>query len=200
MTTSLHTNTPSSKAIILLHEIYGINNHINRTCAQWKKIGFEVYTPKLYPHSNAFDYSQQETAYQHFMTMSGFNSAKIENLMYELKKKHKTLLVVGYSVGATLAWLAARSGYCDGVICYYGSRIRDYCDIAPPCPTLVLIARHEKSFNTIAMKQQLQILPNVYCTLFDASHGFCDADSPSFDPIMADKVSEKINWFIENMC
>ncbi|MDI5811330.1 DUF535 family protein, partial [Salmonella enterica subsp. enterica serovar Anatum] len=42
------------------------------------------------------------------------------------------------SVGATLAWLSAASGLCDGVVCYYGSRIRQYLHLAPLCPTLVI--------------------------------------------------------------
>lgn len=37
------------KAIILLHEIYGINAHIQRTAATWRSRGFDVYTPALFP-------------------------------------------------------------------------------------------------------------------------------------------------------
>lgn len=189
---------PTSKAVILLHEIYGINNHIHREHKIWKQKGFDVYVPELFPHATPYEYSQQEVAYRHFIDNTGFDTAKVTSLISELRGRYTTLLLVGYSVGATLAWLAARSGKCDGIICYYGSRIREYMDIAPSCPALILIARHEKSFNTRVMEQYLQKLPNVHCAMFDACHGFCDADSPSFNSDIADEASEKVDLFIEH--
>ena len=37
------------KAIVLLHEIYGINAHIQRSAATWRSRGFDAYTPALFP-------------------------------------------------------------------------------------------------------------------------------------------------------
>lgn len=190
---------PASKAVILLHEIYGINDHIVRVRKHWEQRGFDVYIPPLYPHTAPFEYSQQDAAYRHFMDHSGFDTAQVTSLMSELKTRYTTLLLVGYSVGATLAWLAARREDCDGIICYYGSRIREHCDIAPPCPALILIARHETSFDPHVMLQQLRALPNVHCAMFDAHHGFCDSDSPSFHPVMADRAAGAVDVFIQQM-
>lgn len=50
------------KAIVLLHEIYGINAHIQRTAATRRSRGFDAYTPALFPHSAPFAYEQQEQA------------------------------------------------------------------------------------------------------------------------------------------
>lgn len=58
------------KAIILLHEIYGINAHIQRTAATWRSRGFDVYTPALFPHSAPFAYEQQEQAWRHTLTIT----------------------------------------------------------------------------------------------------------------------------------
>ncbi len=94
-----------------------------------------------------FRYEQQEEAYRHFSANVGFDPAVVTTLLHELRTQYETLIVVGYSVGATLAWLSAASGLCDGVICYYGSRIRQYLHLAPLCPTLVIIARYEPAFD-----------------------------------------------------
>ena len=37
------------KAIVLLHEIYGLNAHIKRTAATWRSRGYAVFTPALFP-------------------------------------------------------------------------------------------------------------------------------------------------------
>ncbi|HEI6966057.1 TPA: dienelactone hydrolase family protein [Yersinia enterocolitica] len=185
----------NSNAVVLLHEIYGINDHIRRIRDEWLGREFDVYTPALFPHMTPFGYAQQDEAYRHFSENVGLNPISVVSLLSELRKKYTRLLVMGYSVGATLAWLAARNGLCDGVICYYGSRIRQYSDFAPSCPALVIIARYEPAFDTVVMQQELQKFPSVQCAMFDAYHGFCDADNPVFDDGLERQASAKVSTF-----
>ncbi|EDH3452657.1 dienelactone hydrolase family protein, partial [Salmonella enterica] len=104
-----------------------------------------------------------------------------------------------YSVGATLAWLSAASGLCDGVVCYYGSRIRQYLHLAPLCPTLVIVARYEPAFDPLAMRQALEKRPRVQCKMYDARHGFCDADSATFDAALSHQVMDDVTAFIRDI-
>lgn len=130
--------------------------------------GFDIYIPALFPHHTPFRYEQQEEAYRHFSANVGFDPAVVTTLLHDLRTQYETLIVVGYSVGATLAWLSAASGLCDGVICYYGSRIRQYLHLAPLCPALVIIARYEPAFDPLAMRQALEKRPpgcSVKCTM-----------------------------------
>ncbi|STV71309.1 dienelactone hydrolase family [Klebsiella michiganensis] len=73
------------KAIVLLHEIYGINAHIQRSAATWRSRGFDAYTPALFPHSAPFAYEQQEQAWRHFSDNVGFDTAAIVSLLAELR-------------------------------------------------------------------------------------------------------------------
>ena len=75
------------KAIVLLHEIYGINAHIQRSAATWRSRGFDAYTPALFPHSAPFAYEQQEQAWHHFSDNVGFDTAAIVSLLAELRAK-----------------------------------------------------------------------------------------------------------------
>ena len=96
----------------------------------------------------------------------GFDTAAIVSLLAELRAKYGTLILIGYSVGATLAWLAARSGLCDGAVCHYGSRIRQYCDAAPPCPTQDSPAMNRRSIPApckTSWRNILRGLPDVQC-------------------------------------
>lgn len=184
------------KAIVLLHEIYGINAHIQRSAATWRSRGFDAYTPALFPHSAPFAYELQEQAWRYFSDNVGFDTAAIVSLLAELRAKYGTLILIGYSVGATLAWLAARSGLCDGAVCHYGSRIRQYCDVAPPCPTQVILARHEPAFDPRDLQNELEKYPSVTCRMFNAQHGFCDADSPAWDARFAQQADEHTLRFL----
>lgn len=186
-------------AIVILHEIYGINAHIRRIRDIWQARGFDVFIPALFPHDTPFSYAQQEEAYRHFMRHTGFETTPVITLLNRLKIHYPMVLVVGYSVGATLAWLAARSGQCDGVICHYGSRIRQYSDIAPTCPALMIIARHESGFDTGIMQRKLNKFPSVQSYMFDARHGFCDADCSEFDDNLAQQAHDKVWDFIKRI-
>ncbi|EIY4985293.1 dienelactone hydrolase family protein [Klebsiella quasipneumoniae] len=185
----------NGNALILLHEIYGINDHIQSVRDKWQRLGFDVYTPALFPHSIPFEYVQQDEAYRHFSENVGFNPTSVVSLLSELREKYTTLLVMGYSVGATLAWLSAKSNLCDGVICHYGSRIRQYIDSAPLCPALIIIARDEQAFDTTMMRHELQKFPSVQCVMFDAYHGFCNPDSPTYDGELERQVYEIVSVF-----
>jgi dienelactone hydrolase len=184
------------KAIVLLHEIYGINAHIQRTADTWRSRGFDVFIPPLFPHSAPFRYEQQDIAYRHFCDNVGFDTSGIVSLLTELRAKYGTLILIGYSVGATLGWLAARSGLCDGAVCHYGSRIRQFSDTAPPCPTLVIIASDEPAFDPREMQYELERHPSVTCRMFNAQHGFCDADSLAWDACLAQQAAEAAEMFI----
>ncbi|MDI8841332.1 dienelactone hydrolase family protein, partial [Salmonella enterica subsp. enterica serovar Anatum] len=91
------------RAAIILHEIYGINAHIQRAGHEWMTRGFDIYIPALFPHHTPFRYEQQEEAYRHFSANVGFDPAVVTTLLHDLRTQYETLIVVGYSVGATLA-------------------------------------------------------------------------------------------------
>lgn len=188
--------TDSDRAIVLLHEIYGINAHMQRTAAAWESRGYDVYMPALFPHSTPFAYEQQEQAWRHFCDNVGFDTAGIVSLLSGLRARYATVVPIGYSVGATLAWLAARSGLCDGAVCHYGSRIRQFSDVAPPCPTQVIIASDEPAFDPRTMYNELEKIPSVTCRMFNARHGFCDADSQAWDARLARQAAEETERFV----
>lgn len=61
----------SRSAIIVLHEIYGINSFIEDTCAEYRQKGFDVYCPYLL--GRTFSYYEKEMAYEFFYSNSGLD-------------------------------------------------------------------------------------------------------------------------------
>ncbi|RDA61926.1 hypothetical protein DVH07_18460 [Hafnia paralvei] len=168
-------------SIIVLHEIYGINDHIQKVCAEYHEKGFDVFCPPLFFHDVPFKYSQQKEAYGHFVNHCLFNTSGIVSLLRDIRADYKKIILVGFSVGATMAWLSAESNLCDGIVCYYGSRIRDYLNISPNCPSLVILARFEKSFNPLALQKALINNTFVSCHILNSYHGFSDPYGSTFN-------------------
>lgn len=184
--------TDSDSVIIVLHEIYGINEHIKTVSKEYSEAGYDVICPDLIKYKS-FSYKQQEEAYQYFMDTIGFESAFVQTkrLVQRARKQYRRIFVSGYSIGATVAWMcSAVAGLCDGVIGYYGSRIRDYMDVVPKCPVLLIFSSEEESFN---VEETVDLLSGKKASAYilKAKHGFCDPFSGSYC-IAASKESKKL--------
>jgi len=160
-------------AIIILHEIYGINKFIEEVCEDYHGAGFDVFCPAMLKREG-FSYKDSLDAYDYFISEVGFAIYKeIEEQIERLKKSYKKVFVLGFSIGATIAWRCSENSVADGIICCYGSRIRDYLLVQPICPTLLLFAKYD-SFNVSEVINRLQDKKNVEAFELEAHHGFLD--------------------------
>ncbi|EAM5884554.1 hypothetical protein EPW57_22570 [Salmonella enterica] len=178
----------NDNAVIVLHEIYGINDHIKKMCDIYHGLGFDIFCPELLMRDAYFLYEQHEQAYNYFMNNCGFNTTSVEKLVNELKEKYKKVIIIGFSVGATLSWLCSETSLCDGVVSFYGSRIRDYTDVTPRCPTLVIQAKYELAYNPSHLQKKLANKPMMTFCIFNGHHGFCDRFSASFNEEESEKA------------
>ncbi|MCC0666973.1 dienelactone hydrolase family protein [Clostridioides sp. ZZV14-6153] len=170
----------SKIAIVVLHEIYGIDNFIKDICQKYYQDGYDVFCPELLGSGKVFSYLKAQDAYNFFITNIGFNIyEKVEKLINDLKLKYKHVLVIGYSVGATIAWRCSENSLCDGIICCYGSRIRDYIDVIPKCPVLLVFAKYD-SFDVDFVASQLVKKQNIQIEIAEANHGFIDTYSKNY--------------------
>ncbi len=183
-------------AVFILHEIYGVNPFIKETCQKYKRAGFDVFCPDLIGRE-PFDYEETQEAYQHFMNEVGFDdkSEAISSAIVQLKEQYKKVFIVGFSVGATLAWRCCENPSCDAIVGCYGSRIRDYHQMKPVCPTLLLFSK-EDAFDVDALASQLQGKPYLETIVFHAKHGFIDSFAPNYDKQMAQYAESLIFEFL----
>jgi dienelactone hydrolase len=104
-------------AMIILHEIYGINQFIEEQCLEYHNKGFDVYCSDMLQRKY-FDYSEAAEAYQFFMDNVGFDYFnKVNTMIAQLKRTYDKVFLMGFSVGATIAWRCCENDFCDGIIC-----------------------------------------------------------------------------------
>ncbi|MBP2665219.1 MAG: DeoR family transcriptional regulator [Firmicutes bacterium] len=195
----IHNN--SDTVFIVVHEIYGINAHITGVCDWLAKTKADVLCPNLLGNrQKPFHYTEELDAYQHFMQNVGFASAQeqIETLVRSVRDQYRYCFVIGYSIGATIAWLCSRHAeLCSGVVGIYGSRIRDYTAQEAQCPVLLCFPRMEESFDVAALVQALAGKTNVNLIKADALHGFADPLSEKYCAAENETLWRKIFTFIE---
>ncbi|MFB5087765.1 dienelactone hydrolase family protein [Psychrobacillus sp. PGGUH221] len=190
----------SNSLIIVVHEIYGINQHMNYICRTLSEKGFDVICPSLYELETSFEYIQEEVAYKHFMENVGFTNAskKIKCVLSDMKDRYEKVYIVGFSVGATIAWLCSDENGVDGIVGFYGSRIRSYIEIEPLCPSLLFFPEIEKSFNVNELIQRLEE-KNIKVHKFNGHHGFSDPFSHKYHEKSAQKAFNKMFDFFRKI-
>ncbi len=179
-----HIGSGAEDAVILLHEIYGVNGHMLDTAAWLAAQGLAVYCPDLL--GAVYGYDREAAAYEHYMRV-GFAAAaeEVAALAGRLAGHHRRLYLVGYSAGATVAWLlTGRDGFA-GAVGYYGSRIRDFPDLTPACPVLLFFPCREEAFSVPALAEKLAAKDGVRVRVLPGRHGFADRRSLRYDAAAA---------------
>jgi dienelactone hydrolase len=188
-------------AIILVHEIYGVNEHMQYMKKRLSKLGIDIVCPNLLHNDISYSYAEEEHAYKNFIQNIGFENGvlQINQVILNLKRQYRNVGVIGFSVGATIAWLCERNNICDFIIGCYGSRIRNYIEVKPACPTLLIFANEEKSFDVPKLVYMLE--EKRYSLLeikrFDGSHGFMNPFSSHYNKFSANQALQHINKFIQ---
>ncbi|NBI27502.1 hypothetical protein ERL59_00780 [Chengkuizengella sp. YPA3-1-1] len=82
-----------------------------------------------------------------------------------------------------MAWLCSENHLCDRVVCYYGSRIREYLNIKPQMPTLLFLPETEKSFHVSDLYNKLiqNESEQIELRTYKANHGFADPYSKYYN-------------------
>lgn len=196
----LNIQKKSDTVIIVIHEIYGLNRHMQDFCELLSKQGFDVICPDLLERERPFDYSEEDAAYRHFMENVGFTGAlyKIKDIVSDIKDAYQKIFILGFSAGATVAWLCSEEECVDGIVGYYGSRIRNYAELAPRCPALLFFPQEEPSFNVDELISALES-KDVEVHKFMGGHGFSDPYHSKYHAESAQTaVSKMMKFFMVN--
>ncbi|YCA41538.1 dienelactone hydrolase family protein [Bacillus sp. JZ8] len=188
-------------AIILVHEIYGVNEHMQYMKKRLLNLGIDVTCPNLLHNNISYSYEEEEHAYKNFIQNIGFESGvlQVNRVILNLKRQYRKVGVMGFSVGATISWLCGRNNMCDFIIGCYGSRIRHNVDVKPACPTLLIFANEEKSFDVPKLVDMLEEKRYSFLEIkrCDGSHGFMNPFSNHYNKLSANQALQHIDKFIQ---
>ncbi|MEH7386803.1 dienelactone hydrolase family protein [Bacillus sp. JJ1521] len=190
----------SDNLLVVVHEIYGINQHIKDFCDLLSQQDFDVICPNLLDLEQPFGYSEEKLAHLNFMENIGFPNAvhKIKSLVSDFKGQYEVIYIIGFSIGATVAWLCSEEQGLSGVVGFYGSRIRNYTEIVPQCPAILFFPEEEESFNVDEVISKLD-KKNVKVHKLLGQHGFSDPYSSKFNEKAAKEAFNEMVTFLKKL-
>ncbi len=171
----------AAKGLVVIQEIFGVNNHIRDMCERFAAQGYAVCAPALFDRVEKgieLGYTQNDIDNGRAYRMK-LDDAKVMADV-EAAAKHlagKKLGIVGYCFGGTVAWWGAtRSRSFSAASCWYGGGIAGTRDERPNCPVQMHFGEKDASIPMTDVDAIRAAQPKVESYVYmGAGHGFgCD--------------------------
>jgi carboxymethylenebutenolidase len=174
--------------VIVLQEIFGLDEHVRRDVDRWASLGYEAIAPSLFDRREpgfvaGHDPDGLAAGIAHAratpMDQALADNGAVRDVLIEKGK----VFVVGYCYGGSLAWLAAcRLHGLSGASSYYGSLVLANAALKPKCPVIVHLGRLDTGIPADEVKAAVQTHhPEIPVHIYDeAGHGFNNEDPARF--------------------
>lgn len=180
--------------ILVATDIHGCTNALR---AQLSTLGEPIIASPWSGDGRPYANEQQAVAAFHENDGLSVYERKIAELV-----DGRAVFLIGFSVGATTLWRYVASAQCNPgcrAVLYYGSRIRDFVGLRPRCPTSLVFAEHEASFDPATIVPALA-RSDVDCTVMRGTrHGFMNPASPNYRADIARDQLERLSGAIRAM-
>ncbi|MEK8031571.1 dienelactone hydrolase family protein [Ideonella sp. DXS29W] len=182
--------------LLLLQEIFGVNEHIRGVVEQYALAGFVVLAPDLFWRKGArielgYDGTDAQRAYQLMGTIThervvGDMQAALTALRQRPECSGRTG-AIGYCMGGRLAYTAAACCSVDAAVAYYGGGIQNQLHLVPQieCPIQFHYAERDDHIPLVAVDAVRQALVEKDAEVYvypDALHGFNCWSRASYGP------------------
>ena len=190
--------------LVIVQEIFGLNTHIRDVADRFAAQGYKVVAPAMFDRIERgieMGYSEEERLkgrdYRRRMKDSE-TVADIEAAAAALGTSRSA--IVGYSLGAYVAWLGAtRTRVFQAACGWYGGGIAALRDEEPNCPVLLHFGDQDASVSMTDVEALRQGRPEVeICVYQGARHGFgCDVRA-AFSQVDYDLAQVRTLAFLNN--
>ncbi|WP_426114081.1 dienelactone hydrolase family protein [Massilia sp. PWRC2] len=207
-------HTGSGPGIVLIQEIFGVNEHIRTVAEQYAQDGFMVIVPDLFWRSEprvelGYDESGWKRAVELMNATDNVKAqADISVAIDALKTRDGftgPIAAIGYCWGGLMSYHTAANGLVDAAICYYGGGIQNSLDRASEIevPVLMLFGEEDShipmdAVHTIAKAFEDNELVDIV-SFTEAEHGFNCSHRDSYNQRAAVEAHGESLIFLSEM-
>ena len=172
--------------VIVIQEIFGLDQYVHADVARWSGLGFEVLAPSMFDRGQkGFTAEHDPEGLQAGVKLATGNGP--DNAMSDIQacvdalKDKGPVFIVGYCYGGTMVWLAASrvKGLSAGSS-YYGGQVAGMASLPLSCPVIVHLGRTDAHIPADEVKARVTAAhPEVPVYIYEASgHGFNNDGRP----------------------
>ena len=194
--------TQPKGGIVLLQEIFGVNEYIREVCDDYAEKGWEVIAPSLFDREIKkkieLDYDSQGVEQGRALKekVDSFSEGDIAACCDFFQPGLK-LAVVGFCWGGSLAWrMACRHSKFEAAICYYGGEIPSLSSENPRCPVQAHFGLRDKTIPMSDVENFMSSRAEVETYIYDADHGFSCHHRRQYHKVSAELASRRADEFL----
>ena len=179
----------ATKGMVVIQEIFGVNNHIRNVCAAFAAAGYAVIAPALFDRAQPkaeLGYTADDVAAGRALR-GKLDDAKV---MLDVEAaaaalKGKSLGIVGYCFGGTIAWWGAtRSHSFKAASGWYGGGIAGTRTETPNCAVQLHFGEKDAGIPLADVEAIKAAQPKAEVYVYPgAQHGFGCDERASFSPV-----------------
>jgi carboxymethylenebutenolidase len=175
--------------VVVVQEIFGVNDHIRAVVNQYAGAGYVALAPAFFDRvERGVELGYDEESFARGRALVG--NLAYESMLLDLDAASEAARgdgkagAMGYCFGGAVVWVAAAApkSKLSCAVSYYGSRITNFMDKAPRIPMMLHVGRLDASLPMDKVHALGSRYPEVVIHEYDAGHGFnCNA-RPSYQP------------------
>jgi carboxymethylenebutenolidase len=188
--------------LVVIQEIFGVNDHIKETCDRFAADGYEVLAPALFDRiEKNFDVGYTPADIARARDVRAKNP--IEDAVMDTKmciaRLAAPVFMTGYCYGGTVCWAAAcRLDGLAAVSGYYGAGIKDMLGETPRCPIILHFGALDKGIPLSDVDKIKKAHPQVPVYVYEnADHGFSCDHRPQYNAAAAKLARERTLAFFK---
>ena len=187
--------------IVLLQEIFGVNEYIREVCEDYAEKGWEVIAPSLFDREvKKIELNYDSQGVERGRTLKEAVDSFSENdiaACCDYFQPGLKLAVVGYCWGGSLAWrMACRHSKFEAAICYYGGEIPSLSSENPRCPVQAHFGLKDKTIPMLDVEKFMGLRAEVEAFIYDADHGFSCHHRGQHHKVSAELASKRVDEFL----
>ncbi len=171
----------AAKGLVVVQEIFGVNNHMRNVCAAFAAAGYAVVAPALFDRAERgveLGYTAADVARGRDLRAKVPDAGAVADLEAAAAAlAGKKLGIVGYCWGGTVAWFGAtRTSQFRAAVGWYGGGIAATRTEHPNCPVQLHLGEKDTGIPLTDVEQVRAAQPAVEIFVYPgAQHGFgCD--------------------------
>ena len=190
-------------AVVVIQEIFGVNNHIKKTADSFAAKGYVAIAPALFDRvERGIDLGYKDAdiaAGREIRGKVGSDDRPLADIQAAIAavKGAGKVATVGYCWGGALAFLSATR--LNGIACavgYYGGTIAQNAGEKPKVPTLLHFGDKDQSIPMTDVEKVKQARPDTTIYVYPAGHGFNCDERGSYDAASAKRALDRTLSFI----
>ena len=189
-------------AVVVLQEIFGVNEHIRAVVEQYAAAGFLSIAPALFDRIGRnleLGYGPEDVtqARGYMLQLDGAKALLDIGAAVNVVRHAGRVALIGYCWGGQLSWIGAGVLRVQAAVGYYASRIWEKLDRLPACPTMLHFGERDAMIPREQIERVRAASPTAQIYLYPADHGFNCAARASYDAPSAALAWERTQDFLK---